>query len=163
MDKRILDVCCGSKCFYFDKHNPEVLFCDCRRESRRIQGNRICVVDPDEIHGFRDLPKEGGGGTFDLVVFDPPHLLRAGESGWLFAKYGRLNATWKEDLKKGFSECWRCLKAGGTLIFKWNEDQIPVSEVLKLAPAKPLLGNRSGQKTHWIVFYKGKLNATKIH
>ena len=99
--------------------------------------------------------RKNGGGTFDLVVFDPPHLLRAGESGWLFAKYGRLNATWKEDLKKGFSECWRCLRAGGTLIFKWNEDQIPVSEVLKLAPAKPLLGNRSGQKTHWIVFYKG--------
>lgn len=45
--------------------------------------------------------------------------------------------------------------SGGTLIFKWNEDQIPVSEVLKLAPAKTLLGNRSGQKTHWIVFYKG--------
>ena len=95
------------------------------------------------------------GGAFDLVVFDPPHLLRAGESGWLFAKYGRLNATWKDDLRKGFSECWRCLREGGTLIFKWNEEQIPVSEILKLAPAEPLLGNRSGQKTHWIVFYKG--------
>ena len=66
---------------------------------------------------------------------------------WILTKYTTLG--------KGFSECWRCLRAGGTLIFKWNEDQIPVSEVLKLAPAKPLLGNRSSQKTHWIVFYKG--------
>lgn len=96
-----------------------------------------------------------GGGIFNLVVFDPPHLLRAGETGWLFAKYGRLNDTWKEDLRQGFAECWRCLRNGGTLIFKWNEEQIPISEVLKLAPAKPLLGNRSGKKTHWIVFYKG--------
>jgi len=95
------------------------------------------------------------GGIFNLVVFDPPHLLRAGETGWLFAKYGRLNDTWKEDLRQGFAECWRCLRNGGTLIFKWNEEQIPISEVLKLAPAKPLLGNRSGKKTHWIVFYKG--------
>ena len=108
----------------------------------------------DEIHDFKNLPDEWTE-TFDVVVFDPPHLLRAGETGWLFAKYGRLNDTWKEDLRKGFSECWRCLREGGTLIFKWNEEQIPVSEVLNLAPAKPLLGNRSGKKTHWIVFYKG--------
>lgn len=103
-----------------------------------------------------EISPKNGGGLFNLVVFDPPHLLRAGETGWLFAKYGRLNDTWKEDLRQGFSECWRCLRTGGTLIFKWNEEQIPVSEVLKLAPAKPLLGNRSGKKTHWIVFYKGE-------
>lgn len=151
--KTILDVCCGSKCFYFNKNNPNVLFCDCRRENKLIQNNRTCIVDPDEIHDFRHLPKEWTG-NFDLVVFDPPHLLRVGETSWLFAKYGRLDETWREDLQQGFSECWRCLKVGGTLIFKWNEDQIPVSEVLKLSPVKPLLGNRSGKKTHWIVFYK---------
>ena len=159
MDKRILDVCCGSKCFYFDKHNPDVLFCDCRRENKRIQNNRTCVVDPDEIHDFKNLPKEWTE-NFDLVVFDPPHLLRAGETGWLFAKYGRLSDTWKDDLSKGFLECWRCLRIGGTLIFKWNEEQIPLSEVLKLAPFGPLLGNRSGKKTHWIVFYKGANECT---
>lgn len=48
--KTILDVCCESKCFYFDKHDPRVLFCDCRKENKRIQNNRTCVVDPDEIN-----------------------------------------------------------------------------------------------------------------
>lgn len=28
MKKRILDVACGSKMFWFDKHNPDVEFCD---------------------------------------------------------------------------------------------------------------------------------------
>jgi hypothetical protein len=28
--KRIIDVACGSKMFWFDKHNPDVEFCDKR-------------------------------------------------------------------------------------------------------------------------------------
>lgn len=59
-------------------------------------------------------------------------------------------------LKKGFSECFRVLKPGHTLIFKWNETDIPVEEILKLTPYKPLFGNRCGKtsKTHWICFIK---------
>lgn len=71
-------------------------------------------------------------------------------------KYGVLNETWQEDLKKGFSECFRVLEIGGTLIFKWNENQIKVSEILKLADKSPLIGHKSGkqQNTHWITFVK---------
>ena len=49
------------------------------------------------------------------------------------------------------------LKPDGTLIFKWCEDEIPVSQILALTPEKPLVGHRSGkqQKTHWIAFLKG--------
>jgi hypothetical protein len=48
------------------------------------------------------------------------------------------------------------LKPAGTLIFKWNEYQVPVAQVLALTPAVPLLGNRRPRetKTHWIVFMK---------
>ncbi|EBW8880518.1 SAM-dependent methyltransferase, partial [Salmonella enterica subsp. enterica serovar Enteritidis] len=28
MAKTILDMCCGSRMFWFDKQNPDVLFCD---------------------------------------------------------------------------------------------------------------------------------------
>lgn len=31
MCKPILDVCCGSRMFYFDKNNPDVVFMDCRK------------------------------------------------------------------------------------------------------------------------------------
>ena len=32
MDKIILDVCCGSRMFWFDKNNPAALFVDIRNE-----------------------------------------------------------------------------------------------------------------------------------
>ena len=54
------------------------------------------------------------------------------------------------------------LKPNGTLVFKWNECQIPLKEILPLCPAKPIIGNRSPKqsKTHWILFMKeeGELN-----
>ena len=48
------------------------------------------------------------------------------------------------------------LKPHGTLIFKWNEVDIPLREVLALTPEKPLYGLRSGKKanTHWVAFIK---------
>jgi hypothetical protein len=41
-------------------------------------------------------------------------------------------------------------------VFKWNETQVKVREVLALTPVQPLFGNTSGKKagTHWIVFMK---------
>lgn len=46
--------------------------------------------------------------------------------------------------------------ARGILIFKWNEDQIKVSEILALTNEKPLFGHKSGKRmsTHWITFMK---------
>jgi len=91
-----------------------------------------------------------------LAVFDPPHLVKAGENGWMAKKYGKLNSNWKSELAKGFSECFRVLDDFGILIFKWNETQIKVSEILKLTDVKPLFGHISGKRsnTHWICFMK---------
>lgn len=62
-------------------------------------------------------------------------------------KYGKLNKdTWKRMLHDGFSECMRVLKPYGTLIFKWNETQIPVKDVITAIGAEPLYGNRSGKQ-----------------
>lgn len=44
-----------------------------------------------------------------LVVFDPPHLNKLGKSSWMAKKYGVLGLDWKEDLRRGFSECFRVL------------------------------------------------------
>ena len=64
--------------------------------------------------------------------------------------------NWQEDLRLGFSECFRVLSADGVLVFKWNETQIKVREILALTPEKPLFGHLSGRKglTHWQVFMK---------
>jgi hypothetical protein len=73
-------------------------------------------------------------------------------------KYGRLNKeTWRDDLRKGFAEAFRVLWPHGVLIFKWNETQIPVSNILALTDEKPVIWQRTGKadKTHWVIFVKG--------
>jgi len=159
--KRVLDPCCGSRMFWFDKQNPDVVFGDRRRETitvtdrtHREDGTRTLHIEPDYIMDFRALPFPDG--TFKLVSFDPPHLVRAGPRSWLAAKYGKLSDDWREDIRKGFAECFRVLNDDGVLVFKWNETQVKVGEVLALTPHKPLFGQVSGRSgmTHWLVFMK---------
>ena len=152
----ILDACCGGKMFYFDKNDERVLFQDIRGINTTLCDGRAFAVTPDIIGDFRrmDFPD----GTFSLVVFDPPHLVANNENpkGWQMIKYGHLTSEWRDTLRKGFSECFRVLKDGGFLIFKWNETDIPVSKILELTDRKPVLGHRCGKanKTHWILFIK---------
>ncbi|MEN3144626.1 class I SAM-dependent methyltransferase [Ochrobactrum sp. WV_118_8] len=156
----VLDVCCGSRMFWFDQSDPRAIFGDKRserhilRDSSSTGGSRELVIEPDILLDFTDLPFDDN--SFYLVVFDPPHLLNNGKSGWLAKKYGKLGQNWKDDIRAGFAECFRVLKNNGTLVFKWNEHEIPVSELLALTHRKPLFGNRSGKamKTHWLVFMK---------
>lgn len=98
---------------------------------------------------------------FDLVVFDPPHLVRAGKTSWLAQKYGVLDGNWKADIKAGFAECFRVLRPFGTLVFKWNTEQIPFSEVIKLAPEQPLFGDKR-VNTRWVVFCKGARASDRV-
>lgn len=145
--------------FWFDKQNPNALFLDRRVVDPVSVGKernaRMFDCQPDQVMDFRhlDLPDE----SFSLVVFDPSHFIRAGEKSYMAQKYGVLDPkTWREDLRQGFAECFRVLKNNGVLVFKWNEFQVPLREVLKLTPVKPLFGHPSGkrQQTHWVCFMK---------
>ena len=154
-DKLILDACCGSRMFWFDKTNPNVLFADIRDESHILCDGRELNISPDALIDFRDMPFADN--TFQMVVFDPPHLHKLGKKSWMGAKYGILDPSWKTDIRRGFDECMRVLKPHGTLIFKWNEDQILVSQILNIIELQPLFGHKSGKqaKTHWMAFMKG--------
>ena len=148
--------------FWLDRQNPDVVFGDKRSETIVVadrshgnaSGQRTLRIEPDVLMDFRALPYQDG--SFNLVSFDPPHLVRAGPKSWLAAKYGKLSDDWREDLRKGFAECFRVLATDGVLVFKWNETQVRVSEVLALTPLQPLFGHLSGRKamTHWLVFMK---------
>lgn len=148
--------------FWFDRQDPRVIFGDCRSEEVTVtdrshgnaEGTRTLRIEPDVLLDFRSLPYPDG--SFKLVVFDPPHLVRAGPRSWLAAKYGKLGQDWRDDLRKGFAECFRVLEPHGVLIFKWNETQVKLREVLALTAERPLFGNTSGKKagTHWIVFMR---------
>lgn len=161
--KVVLDACCGSRMMWFDKQNPKAVFADVRNETltvtdrtHRADGTRTLRIEPDHQIDFRDMPFADE--AFKLVAFDPPHLERAGPNSWMAAKYGKLSCDWREDLRAGFAECFRVLESEGVLVFKWNEVQVKLSEVLALTPHKPLFGQVSGRSgmTHWLVFMKPK-------
>lgn len=156
----VLDACCGSRMFWFDREDDRAVFVDKRQETHQLKdksskhGVRTLEINPDFQADFTKLPFEDD--RFALVVFDPPHLVHNGKSGWLAKKYGKLEGDWREEIRRGFSECFRVLRPEGTLIFKWNEYDIPVSQILALTPERPLFGNRCGKqaRSHWLVFNK---------
>ena len=150
---KILDACCGSKMFWFDKEHSDTCYMDKRMLDTTLCDGRKLIVKPDVIADFRKMPFDNE--SFYLVVFDPPHLLNVGDKSLLALKYGKLEKTWQEDIEQGLSECWRVLKPNGTMIFKWNEEQITLPMLKGLFPSEPLFVQRRG-KTIWIVFFKGE-------
>ncbi|MBF0185364.1 MAG: SAM-dependent methyltransferase [Magnetococcales bacterium] len=152
--KRVLDPCSGSRVFYFDRHHPDVIFGDNRTETHTLCDGRQLHISPDVNLDVTALPFSDG--QFKLVIFDPPHLLRAGPKSWIAAKYGKLPGNWKEMLRKGFKECFRVLSDNGVLVFKWSEIQITAREVLACSEHMPLVGNKMGKQsgTHWYIFMK---------
>lgn len=154
MDKKILDACCGSRMFWFDKNNPDVLFGDIRTEEHTLCDGRTLSIKPDIEMDFRDMPFQDN--QFRLVVFDPPHFNKLGDNSWLAKKYGKLLPTWELDIHAGFKECMRVLEPGGILIFKWNESQIKLSKIIEVIETTPLFGHtsRKNGETVWMCFMK---------
>lgn len=159
MNKKILDVTCGARGIWFNKHHPDAIYCDKRREEfHGVFGttpkNRNIEIEPDVVCDFTDLPFEDN--TFSLVIFDPPHVNGLKSTSWIAKEYGVLPDDWHEIIATGFNECMRVLKPDGVLIFKWSETQIPAGEVWKAIGQKPLFGHHSGKKmnTYWATFMK---------
>lgn len=149
----ILDATCGGRHIWYDKARDDVIYVD-----RRILPKGTIPIRPNwEVRptvcaSFTALPFRDE--TFDLVVYDPPHIIRDNPSkSFLRTKYGELRLnSWRETLREGFDECWRVLKMGGTLHFKWAESNVPLKEVLRLFPINPLFKNK--HDVSWSVFVK---------
>ena len=159
----VLDACCGPRMMWFDRQDRRALFIDKRSElhliaptqSRAGRQDRRIEIAPDLIADFTAMPFADA--TFGLVVFDPPHMAarRAGGPNGQFRKmYAALPNDWRGVLREGFAECFRVLKPGGVLIFKWAELSFKLSEVLTLTPERPLFGHKISVHTHWCVFMK---------
>lgn len=151
-NKKILDVCCGGKMFWWNKNHPSAVYTDNRKGTWKLCDGRTLTISPDFVMDFRNLGFKNR--TFNLVIFDPPHLKNCGPNGWLAKKYGRLDKkNWKNDIATGFNECLRVLKQNGVLVFKWSTTDIAANEVLKLFPIDPIVGQKTG-KTRWFIFMK---------
>ena len=156
-DGMILDPTCSARSIWFDKDREDVVYGDKRIEDLWVgkgKNGRQWNVRPDVQLDFTSLPFRSG--SFEMVVFDPPHLKDLGETSWLYLKYGKLLPGWQDMIRAGFSECFRVLRSRGVLVFKWNENQVKVSEVLSLTNLSPMFGHTTGSKskTHWLTFIK---------
>jgi len=168
--KFILDVCCGPRMFWFNKHHPNTIYMDNRVEEKGFIDNRKSrEIKPDIVADFRKIPFQDK--SFKLVVFDPPHLKNMSKRFLEGTKeerihqfrlgdtYGYLNKeTWERDLRKGFEECWRVLEDYGILIFKWGDHDIKIKKILEVLGKEPLFGHRTRRgktsSTHWFCFMK---------
>ncbi len=78
MDKKIIDMTCGSRSIWFNKNHPAAIYCDKREEDHYLfagkadKSTRTCEVHPDVICDFTALPFPDE--SFNLAVFDPPIL-----------------------------------------------------------------------------------------
>ena len=119
MEMKILDMCCGSKMFWYEKHEPHTTYMDIRKATYTAKDRgkvRKIEVNPDIQADWKNIPFDDA--TFDLIVFDPPHLMHAGKRSWLAKKYGVLDdSEGLLDIKLGFREAMRVLKPTGTLLF----------------------------------------------
>jgi SAM-dependent methyltransferase len=168
---KILDATCGTKAMWYEKNHPLVTYMDIR-EGKYLWWNpkkaykKNVIVEPDVIGDFTNLDYLDN--TFDMVIFDPPHILRTDihdKNYNMGNRYGFLpRDNWKQILKKGIKELFRVLKPEGIFIFKWADTDKPVEEVLKLFPYKPIFGNknrfnnRRKKNTYWIVYLKYDVN-----
>lgn len=153
IQKHVLDMTAGSRMMWFNKKNSLATFVDKRRVHEELTTGHVIDVDPDVLSDWTlGLPFKNN--TYDLVLFDPPHLIHAGDNSWLAKKYGTLNSeNWQEIIRLGFNEGMRVLKPYGTFIFKWNDSQLPLREILDVIGVEPIFGQKR-QKTHWLVFMK---------
>jgi len=151
--------------FWFNKHHPGVIFSDVRVRPKGFMPERPNFnVEPNEVNDFRQLRYPDK--TFELVVFDPPHLIRpVAEQGIITKKYGSLEKnSWREDLEKGFKECWRVLSDDGILIFKWNEREKKLKErdcstISSAATLRPSIGLEISNALALLYETRGKLKA----
>jgi len=112
---------------------------------------RTLGIDPDVKNNLKQggfdwsfIPYEDN--YFDMVLFDPPHIIlreqNLGASGKLYRnlaeKYGHYETSIeaKIAITKAFDEIMRVLKPNGICIFKWCNIRMALSTIEKLIPSE---------------------------
>ncbi|HBY1575565.1 TPA: SAM-dependent methyltransferase, partial [Klebsiella pneumoniae] len=52
-EQTILDMCCGSRMFWFNKRDTRAVFADIRAEEHKLCDGRRLVISPDLVADFR--------------------------------------------------------------------------------------------------------------
>ena len=171
---KILDATCGFKGIWYQKNHPFVTFMDKRKErvkcisikDQRVSHKRFYNINPDIVSEWKDAPFPDN--YFDMVIFDPPHLIINRDKKNLSAmdkEYGNLyKDNWRGVLREGIKKLFDILKPEGIFVLKWCENSAKVDEIIKLCPYPPMFGSNTKSKGHtenfWILFLKYNVNKT---
>jgi len=159
----ILDATSDLREMWFQKTDPGTIYMDRFKGIRQTRGLgweaefkevKVDVLADNRFIPFRD-------NTFDLAIYDPPHRITRvrfsdfKEGGIYEKKYGTLEPDfWDVDMSRAARECFRVLKPGGFLIFKWSEHDRSLQACLPLFEHLPLFGSWTQSKTWFLVFRK---------
>ena len=118
---KIIDLSAGNRAIWFDKNYRDATYLDIREEVKPdIVGDSTHTNFPD--------------GSFDLVVFDPPHV-NCGVNSQMGKTYGHFTTERIREIIRGTSkEAWRITKEDALMAFKWNDHDQKLNKVLALMP-----------------------------
>lgn len=82
--KKILDACCGSRMFWFDRENPDVIFADNREIKTTLCDGRRLLIKPDIKMDFRDIDEiyEHEKETAEIIPIAIQHGIPAKKIMW---------------------------------------------------------------------------------
>jgi tRNA G10 N-methylase Trm11 len=154
---RILDATAGSRAVWFDKYYKDAVFIDIRGHERHpgnLFGDCRKTVFPD--------------GSFDLVVFDPPHMT-CGPKSQMAQRYGHyLTSEIRDLVRDAFAEFHRVLKVDGLVAFKWNDHDTPLEKVLapvvgfdRLVGVPTAMRTAHSSVTYWCLLRRVEGNARR--
>ena len=166
---KILDATAGSRGIWYQKDLPFVTWMD-KREGTFVhyvspKRKRYYNVKPDLVATWDNMPFEKE--TFDMVVFDPPHLVKkpSKTKSRMEIQYSYLDKdTWRGTLQTAFKELFKVLKPNGFLVLKWCENNIRIMDIIKLSPYPPMFANMSlehngsERNSYMVVFSKYDVN-----
>ncbi len=106
----ILDMCCGSRMFWFDKNDDRAIFSDIRKEEHTLCDGRRLIISPDLIADFRALNRPGfPGECFICELRLPDHRFR-----W---KHNKLFLLLPEEYGPAFPAIVDCYTSPPTLVW----------------------------------------------
>ena len=143
---RILDATAGKRAVWFEKQYPDAVYIDVRPDG----DTRNLLVD------CRRTDFENG--SFDLIIFDPPHM-NCGPKSQMAARYGHwLTADIRDLVRDAFVEFHRLLRPDGLVAFKWNDHDTPLERILapvsgfdKLVGVPTAVRTKHSSTTYWVL------------
>jgi len=156
-NRMILDLTAGYRNIWREiGYMGDVLFLDMRYE-----------VEPDVCGNNERLPFRDN--IFDVVVYDPPHVIREEHETYFRTEFGKRYWAWKSvrdfvnNIKKVNVEAYRVTKPNGIMVFKWIDRYIPIDRVLvfldkwiEYKRVKRISKSYHGNNTTYLVWLKRK-------